>query len=138
MIFPNSKSCLKLASQQYVRLAHACSLIYLMLSQLNEIHFLYNYYLDFLLDIFKVSLSSPQLSGVAGYNADANKALKKLPYLNHQQIVALIKLITLPGFKDVISRIESIPDFKDWLKSDNPETLTPEVYETTEPLTDIG
>ncbi|CEF66963.1 Dynein heavy chain, cytoplasmic [Strongyloides ratti] len=198
----------ELASQKYVRLAHACSLIYLMLHQLEEVHFLYHYSLDFLLDIFTVALHSPQLKGVEDYGvrlsiittnlfqivykrvslgmlhvdkvvlailllriylkgeakelsyepqfdhllfgsdligsessklkADVSEALKKLPFLSHQQIVSLIKLTTVPGFKNIISKIESIPDFKDWLKSDNPETSTPEVYETAEPLTDIG
>uniref|UniRef100_A0A8R1U2J5 Dynein heavy chain, cytoplasmic n=1 Tax=Onchocerca volvulus TaxID=6282 RepID=A0A8R1U2J5_ONCVO len=55
-------------SQHYSRLAQACSLIYLMLQQLNEIHFLYQYSLDFLLEIFMAVLVTPQLESVTGYD----------------------------------------------------------------------
>jgi dynein heavy chain 1 len=48
-------------SQQYAKLAHACSLIYLTLYHLHEVHFLYRYSLDFLLDIFNDVLKSPEL-----------------------------------------------------------------------------
>uniref|UniRef100_A0A1I7Y6V7 Dynein heavy chain, cytoplasmic n=1 Tax=Steinernema glaseri TaxID=37863 RepID=A0A1I7Y6V7_9BILA len=54
-------------SNQYQRLAHACSLIYSTLQQLNEVHFLYQYSLDFLVDIFTVALKSPQLIGITDY-----------------------------------------------------------------------
>lgn len=48
-------------SQQYAKLAHACSLIYLTLYHLHEIHFLYRFSLEFLLDIFTDVLKSPEL-----------------------------------------------------------------------------
>ncbi|PIO76653.1 putative ATP synthase F1, delta subunit [Teladorsagia circumcincta] len=48
-------------SAQYQRLAHACAQIYHTLQQLNEVHFLYHYSLDFLLDIFTCVLKSPEL-----------------------------------------------------------------------------
>lgn len=51
-------------SQQYAKLAHACSLIYLTLYHLHEVHFLYRYSLDFLLDIFNDVLKSPELESV--------------------------------------------------------------------------
>ncbi|KAK0424238.1 hypothetical protein QR680_008567 [Steinernema hermaphroditum] len=54
-------------SNQYQRLAHACSLIYSTLQQLNEVHFLYQYSLDFLVDIFTVALKSPLLIGITDY-----------------------------------------------------------------------
>lgn len=59
-------------SQQYSRLAQACSLIYLMLQQLNEVHFLYQYSLDFLLEIFTAVLNTPQLSSVSDYDQRLN------------------------------------------------------------------
>lgn len=54
-------------SQHYSRLAQACSLIYLMLQQLNEVHFLYQYSLDFLLEIFVAVLVTPKLKSVTDY-----------------------------------------------------------------------
>ncbi|KAK6049005.1 ATPase family protein [Cooperia oncophora] len=48
-------------SAQYQRLAHACAQIFHTLQQLNEVHFLYHYSLDFLLDIFTCVLKSPEL-----------------------------------------------------------------------------
>lgn len=58
----------ELVSQKYVRLSHACSLIYLMLHHLDEVHFLYHYSLDFLLDIFTDVLKSPQLENVSDHD----------------------------------------------------------------------
>ncbi|MCP9259196.1 Dynein heavy chain, cytoplasmic [Dirofilaria immitis] len=55
-------------SQHYSRLAQACSLIYLMLQQLNEVHFLYQYSLDFLLEIFMAVLVTPELESVTDYD----------------------------------------------------------------------
>lgn len=55
-------------SQTYAKLSHACSLIYLTLHHLDEIHFLYHYSLEFLLDIFTDVLKSSQLSGVTDYD----------------------------------------------------------------------
>ncbi|KJH46392.1 ATPase family protein [Dictyocaulus viviparus] len=49
-------------STQYQRLAAACSQIFHTLQQLNEVHFLYHYSLDFLLDIFTSVLKSPDLA----------------------------------------------------------------------------
>ncbi|KAI6221986.1 Dynein heavy chain, cytoplasmic [Aphelenchoides besseyi] len=51
-------------SQQYSKLAHACSLIYLKLYHLYEVHFLYRFSLDFLLDIFTDVLKSPELQSI--------------------------------------------------------------------------
>ncbi|KAL3100094.1 hypothetical protein niasHS_000705 [Heterodera schachtii] len=58
----------EIVSQKYYKLANACSLIYLMLHRLGEIHLLYNYSLDFLLDIFTTVLESPQLGNVKDYD----------------------------------------------------------------------
>uniref|UniRef100_A0A915BJF8 Dynein heavy chain, cytoplasmic n=6 Tax=Parascaris univalens TaxID=6257 RepID=A0A915BJF8_PARUN len=55
-------------SQQYLRLAQACSLIYLMMQQLNEVHFLYQYSLDFLLEMFTAVLNTPQLASISEYD----------------------------------------------------------------------
>lgn len=65
-------------SQKYIRLAHACSLIYLMLHHLDEVHFLYNYSLEFLMDMFTSSLNSPQLTGVKEYDARLSTILQSL------------------------------------------------------------
>lgn len=54
--------------------AHACSLIYLTLYNLNEVHFLYNYSLEFLLEIFTTVLELPQLKSVK-IDSDARLAI---------------------------------------------------------------
>ncbi|CAB3408082.1 unnamed protein product [Caenorhabditis bovis] len=54
-------------SAQYQRLANACSHIYHTLQQLNEIHFLYHYSLDFLVEIFTYVLKSPELAQISDY-----------------------------------------------------------------------
>ena len=59
----------ELVSQQYSRLARACSLIYLKLFNLHEVHSLYRYSLDFLLDIFTAVLKSPELENVGDRDA---------------------------------------------------------------------
>lgn len=58
----------EIVSQKYVNLAHACSLIYLTLHHLDEVHFLYHYSLDFIIDIFDYVLNNAsQLEGVTEY-----------------------------------------------------------------------
>lgn len=54
-------------SAQYQRLSTACSHIYHTLQQLNEIHFLYHYSLDFLVEIFTHVLKTPELSSTTDY-----------------------------------------------------------------------
>ncbi|CAP31232.1 Protein CBR-DHC-1 [Caenorhabditis briggsae] len=54
-------------SAQYQRLATACSHVYHTLQQLNEIHFLYHYSLDFLVEIFTYVLKTPELSSTTDY-----------------------------------------------------------------------
>ncbi|CAH8499822.1 unnamed protein product [Heterobilharzia americana] len=44
-------------SHQYVALAHSCSSIYFTLQAMNQVHFLYHYSLQFLLDIFNCVLT---------------------------------------------------------------------------------
>ena len=65
-------------SQRYSRLAHACSLIYLKLYHLFEVHFLYRYSLDFLLDIFTAVLRSPELDAVSDRDARLTIITKNL------------------------------------------------------------
>ena len=56
-------------SQLYTPLSSACSSIYFTLEQLNQIHFLYQYSLQFFLDIFNAVLTGNQrLSGVTDYS----------------------------------------------------------------------
>lgn len=51
-------------SQQYMPLSHACSSIYFTLEGLNQIHFLYQYSLQFFLDIYSdVLVRNPNLEG---------------------------------------------------------------------------
>jgi len=51
-------------SQQYLPLAQACSSIYFMLESLHQIHFLYQFSLQFFLDVFSsVLTSNPELAG---------------------------------------------------------------------------
>ena len=57
----------EIVSQKYVNLAHACSLIYLTLHHLDEVHFLYHYSLDFIIDIFDNVLKTSRLNDVADH-----------------------------------------------------------------------
>ncbi|KAL3113938.1 hypothetical protein niasHT_017888 [Heterodera trifolii] len=68
----------EIVSQKYYKLANACLLIYLMLHRLGEIHLLYNYSLDFLLDIFTTVLKSPQLGNVKDHDARLSIILQNL------------------------------------------------------------
>ncbi|VDP72907.1 unnamed protein product [Echinostoma caproni] len=55
-------------SQQYVSLAQSCSNIYFTLEAMNQVHFLYHYSLQFLLDVFSHVLSkNPHLKDVRDY-----------------------------------------------------------------------
>ncbi|CAJ0587205.1 unnamed protein product, partial [Mesorhabditis spiculigera] len=54
-------------SSQYSPLAAACSQIYHALQQLGEVHFLYQYSLDFLIGIFTNTLATEDLNGVSDY-----------------------------------------------------------------------
>lgn len=55
-------------SQQYVALAQSCSNIYFTLESMNQVHFLYHYSLQFLLDVFSHVLSkNPHLKDVRDY-----------------------------------------------------------------------
>uniref|UniRef100_A0A7E4ZT92 Dynein heavy chain, cytoplasmic n=1 Tax=Panagrellus redivivus TaxID=6233 RepID=A0A7E4ZT92_PANRE len=54
-------------TQRYVNLAHGCSLIYLTLLHLNDVHFLYHYSLDFVIDMFTDVLKTTALEGVTDH-----------------------------------------------------------------------
>ncbi|CAB3376335.1 Hypothetical predicted protein [Cloeon dipterum] len=55
-------------SQQYMPLSQACSNMYFTMDSLNQIHFLYQYSLQFFLDIFSsVLLNNPKLQNVTDY-----------------------------------------------------------------------
>ena len=56
-------------SQQYVPLAQSCSSIYFTLEGLQQVHFLYQYSLQFFLEIFTSVLSTDDLKGVKDYAA---------------------------------------------------------------------
>ncbi|CAK5084784.1 unnamed protein product [Meloidogyne enterolobii] len=73
-------------SQEYNKLATACSYIYMMLHQLEEIHLLYNYSLDFLLDIFTNALKSPRLSGVKDHHTRLSIILQDLFSLTYSRV----------------------------------------------------
>jgi len=56
-------------SQQYIPLAQSCSSIYFTLESLNQVHFLYQYSLQFFLEIFNAVLcSNPHLLGIKDYD----------------------------------------------------------------------
>uniref|UniRef100_A0A914P9Y2 Uncharacterized protein n=1 Tax=Panagrolaimus davidi TaxID=227884 RepID=A0A914P9Y2_9BILA len=62
----------ELVSQKYANLAHACSLVYLTLLHLDEVHFLYHYSVDFIIDIFDDVLKNSQLNGVTDHEKRLN------------------------------------------------------------------
>lgn len=86
-------------SQHYSRLAQACSLIYLMLQQLNEVHFLYQYSLDFLLEIFVAVLVTPQLKSVTDYEQRLKIIMSNLFQVNRLFCVITNDLFCHQEFK---------------------------------------
>jgi dynein heavy chain 1 len=55
-------------SQQYLPLSTACSSMYFTLESLNQVHFLYQYSLQFFLEIFEsILVANPHLKGVGDY-----------------------------------------------------------------------
>ncbi|XP_027203133.2 dynein heavy chain, cytoplasmic isoform X1 [Dermatophagoides pteronyssinus] len=68
-------------SQQYNPLAQACSSIYFTLEGLNQVHFLYQYSLQFFLDIFNDVLANSngqQQQQISDYNQRLGNITKKL------------------------------------------------------------
>lgn len=60
-------------SQQYLPLSQACSNTYFTMDTLNQVHFLYQYSLQFFLDMFNsVLLINPKLDGVTDYQHRLN------------------------------------------------------------------
>lgn len=61
---------IEVVSQQYLPLAQACSSIYFTMDSLNQVHFLYQYSLQFFLEIFHAVLyNATRLQGVTDYAA---------------------------------------------------------------------
>lgn len=66
-------------SQQYMPLSQACSSIYFTLEGLNQVHFLYQYSLQFFLDIYSdVLIKNPHLNGITDPNARLSQITKDL------------------------------------------------------------
>ncbi|XP_075232643.1 dynein heavy chain, cytoplasmic isoform X3 [Lycorma delicatula] len=66
-------------SQQYKPLSQACSNMYFTMDSLNQIHFLYQYSLQFFLDIFSsVLLNNPKLDSLSDYNTRLTTITKDL------------------------------------------------------------
>ncbi|XP_066262861.1 dynein heavy chain, cytoplasmic isoform X1 [Euwallacea similis] len=60
-------------SQQYLPLSQACSNTYFTMDSLNQVHFLYQYSLQFFLDMFNsVLLSNSNLDGISDYQQRLN------------------------------------------------------------------
>ncbi|VDL93852.1 unnamed protein product, partial [Schistocephalus solidus] len=74
-------------SQQYVPLAQACSAMYFTLDTLNQVHFLYQYSLQFMLDIFNFVLTQ-------------NENLKSVDDSKHR-----LEIITKDLFQVTYSRV---------------------------------
>ncbi|KAF1585887.1 UNVERIFIED_CONTAM: Dynein heavy chain, cytoplasmic, partial [Eudyptes robustus] len=73
-------------SAQYAKLALSCSLIYLCLYHLHEVHFLYRYSLDFLLEIFTSVLNSPDLDSVKEPEARLNVIINNLFQVSYRRV----------------------------------------------------
>ncbi|XP_076442165.1 cytoplasmic dynein 1 heavy chain 1-like isoform X5 [Babylonia areolata] len=56
-------------SQQYIPLAQSCSSIYFTLEALQQVHFLYQYSLQFFLEIFHAALNTQRLGSMKEYAA---------------------------------------------------------------------
>lgn len=66
-------------SQQYMPLSQACSSIYFTLEGLNQVHFLYQYSLQFFLDLYSdVLINNSNLTGMSDPNARLSQITKDL------------------------------------------------------------
>jgi dynein heavy chain 1 len=66
-------------SQQYMPLSQACSSIYFTLEGLNQVHFLYQYSLQFFLDIYNdVLTNNPLLNNMTDPNARLSSITRTL------------------------------------------------------------
>ncbi|XP_072172912.1 cytoplasmic dynein 1 heavy chain 1-like [Diadema setosum] len=74
-------------SQQYLSLAQSCSSIYFTLEALNLVHFLYQYSLQFFLEIFQTVLyDNPRLVGVTEYSARLSIIIKDLFQISYNRV----------------------------------------------------
>uniref|UniRef100_A0A8C4QZM3 Uncharacterized protein n=1 Tax=Eptatretus burgeri TaxID=7764 RepID=A0A8C4QZM3_EPTBU len=97
-------------SQQYLPLSTACSSIYFTMEALNQIHFLYQYALQFFLDVYHAVLyENPRLQGLTDHTQRLNTLTKDLfqavfnrvgrgmLHLDHMTFAMLLARIRLKG-----------------------------------------
>lgn len=74
-------------SQQYMPMAQACSSIYFMLDNMHQLHFLYQYSLQFFLDMFNSVLNgNPKLGSVKDYSTRLDIITKDLFQVCSQRV----------------------------------------------------
>lgn len=187
-------------SQQYLPLSTACSSIYFTMESLKQVHFLYQYSLQFFLDIyhnvlyenpnlkgatdhtqrlsvitkdlfqvafnrvargmlhqdhitFAMLLARIKLKGTVGeptYDAEFQHFLRgkeivlsagstpKIQGLTVEQAEAVVRLSSLPAFKDLIAKVQADEQFGIWLESNSPEQTVPYLWSEETPTTPIG
>ncbi|KAF4518251.1 hypothetical protein B566_EDAN010397 [Ephemera danica] len=155
-------------SQQYMPLSQACSNMYFTMDSLNQIHFLYQYSLQFFLDIFSSvlhnnaklqALSDPAqrlatiTNDLFGASLDAEFAFflrgkegvvlaTRTPHLEglaQEQLEALQRLsLRLPSFKNLAHKIAEMPELGAWLQQGAPEQCVPQLWDEEKPLSPIG
>lgn len=82
-------------SQQYLPLSQACSSIYFTLEGLNQIHFLYQYSLQFFLDIYNdVLINNPSLNSITDPNARLTLITRALFEVRSNNVMLFIYFIT--------------------------------------------
>ncbi|OXA50597.1 Dynein heavy chain, cytoplasmic [Folsomia candida] len=93
-------------SQQYMPMAQACSAIYFMLDNMHQMHFLYQYSLQFFLDMFNSVLNgNPKLGSVKDYSARLDIITKDLFTVCSQRVTrGMLHVDRLP-FAILLARI---------------------------------
>jgi dynein heavy chain 1 len=93
-------------SQQYMPMAQACSSIYFMLDNMHQMHFLYQYSLQFFLDMFNSVLNgNPKLTHVKDYSTRLDIITKDLFQVCSQRVTrGMLHIDRLP-FAILLARI---------------------------------
>lgn len=122
-------------SRQYLPLSIACSSIYFTIDNLHQIHFLYQFSLQFFLDIFNSILTDQKLlEGITDYAARLNalgahlfeRSYKRISRgMLHQDKVVLALMLARIYLKGLSSGINLEPEFQFLLSGSQQKKSTP-------------
>uniref|UniRef100_A0A915D8F2 Dynein heavy chain n=1 Tax=Ditylenchus dipsaci TaxID=166011 RepID=A0A915D8F2_9BILA len=155
-----------IVSQKYVRLSHACSLIYSTLHNLDEVYSSitihwssskkdYDERLSIIMNsLFQVAYARVSFEGTYDAQFDhlllrsdvlaneTSKSMKdaasklRIPYLSQAELMSLLNLSRLENFKDCAKKVESM-NLSVWHLSDKPEMSVPVLWDDSDSSTPI-